>query len=138
MPQAQARTRRTVGIIADGVVKVVLAAACLVAADPLGHLLGVPIWLMIVSGITLLTCGGTEIGYVRRRPPHTYLRLMVAYDSGWVVATLVGVLMAWQSSSAGGEVWIGYQAVAPLVFTALLALAAPAQTTQDTPAQDSV
>lgn len=43
MPQAQARTRRMVGIIADGVVKVVLAAACLIAADPLGHLLGVPV-----------------------------------------------------------------------------------------------
>jgi hypothetical protein len=55
-----------------------------------------------------------------------------------VVATLVGVLMAWQGGSAGGEVWIGYQAVASLAFAALLALAAPVQTTQDTRAQDSV
>jgi len=127
-----------VGIIADGAVKVALAAAYLIAADPLGRLLGVPVWLMIVSGVTLLMCGGTEIRYVRSRPLPTYLRLMVAYDSGWVVATLVGVLMAWQGSSAGGEVWIGYQVVASLALTALLALAAPVQPTPDTRAQDSV
>ncbi|ALG15053.1 hypothetical protein AOZ06_25265 [Kibdelosporangium phytohabitans] len=112
-----------VGIVADGAVKVVLAAVHLVAADPLGRLLGVPVWLLIVSGVVLLACGGTEIRYVHSRPMRTCLRLMVAYDSGWVVATLAAVLMASQGSSAGGEVWIGYQAIASLAFAALLASA---------------
>jgi hypothetical protein len=53
---------------------------------------------------------------------------MVAYDSGWVLSALGGALLAWQGSSAGGEVWIGYQIAAPIVFAALLAAANPAQT----------
>ncbi|MFI1757990.1 hypothetical protein [Streptomyces sp. NPDC020571] len=57
----------------------------------------------------------------------TYMRLMVAYDSGWVLATLAGLLMAWRGSSAGGEVWVGYQTAAPVVLAALLAAAADAQ-----------
>ena len=54
----------------------------------------------------------------------TYTRLMIAYDSGWVLTALAGLLMAWQGSGAGGEVWIGYQTGAPLVFAVLLATAA--------------
>ncbi len=123
MSQAQAVSGRMVGVVADGVVKVVLAAAYLIAAEPLGRLFGVPAWLMIVSGTVLLMCGGIELGYVRSRPMRTYLRLMVAYDSGWVVATLIGVVLAWQGGGAGGEVWLGYQAIASLVFGASLAVA---------------
>lgn len=118
-------TRRTVGIIADGVFKVLLAAVYIVGAAPLGRLLGVPAWLMVASGVALLIGGGIEIGYVRSRPVRTYTRLMVAYDSGWVLAALAGLLMAWQGSSAGGEVWIGYQTAGPVVFAVLPAAATP-------------
>jgi hypothetical protein len=127
--------RRTAGIIADGVFKVLLAAVYIAGAAPLGRLLGVSAWLMVVSGLALLIGGGIEIRYVRRRPMRTYLRLMVAYDSGWGVAALAGLLMAWQGSSAGGEVWIGYQTAAPVAFAALLATATPAQTTSDARAE---
>ncbi|MFI1920075.1 hypothetical protein [Nocardia sp. NPDC020380] len=116
---------RVVGIIADGVVKVLLGAAFAVGAVPFGDLLGVPVWLMAVAGITLLVGGGIEIRYVHRRPLRSYTRLMVAYDSGWVLATLAGLLMAWQGGSGGGEVWIGYQIVAPAAFAALLIAAGP-------------
>ncbi|MCX5097149.1 hypothetical protein OOK36_52455 [Streptomyces sp. NBC_00365] len=121
-------TRRTVGVIADGVFKVLLGVAYIVGAAPLGRLLGAPAWLMVASGVTLLIGGGIEIGYTRSRSLRTYTRFMVAYDSGWVLSALVGVLLAWQGSSAGGEVWIGYQTTAPIVFAALLAAANPAQT----------
>ncbi|WOX10622.1 hypothetical protein [Streptomyces sp. N50] len=87
-------------------------------------MLDTPAWLLIASGAALLTCGGIEIGYVRSRPVRTYTRLMIAYDSGWVLTALAGLLMAWQGSGAGGEVWIGYQTAAPLVFAVLLATAA--------------
>lgn len=60
---------------------------------------------------------------------------MVAYDSGWVLAALVGLLMARQGSSAGGEVWIGYQTVAPVAFAALLVAAAPTRVASDTHAE---
>lgn len=121
--------RQTVGAIADGAFKVLLAAAVYVAgAAPLGRLLGTPAWLMVVSGVALLIGGGVEIGYTRRRSMRTYMRLMITYGSGWVLAALAGLLMAWQGSGAVGEVWVVYQTAAPVAFTALLIAAAPAQT----------
>ncbi|MFC7819683.1 hypothetical protein ACFUTR_34315 [Streptomyces sp. NPDC057367] len=120
--------RQTVGAIADGAFKVLLAAVYIAGAAPLGRLLGTPVWLMVVSGVALLIGGGVGIGYTRRRSMRTYMRLMIAYDSGWVLAALAGLLTAWQGSGAGGEVWVVYQAAAPIAFTAMLIAAAPAQT----------
>ncbi|MFG2815765.1 hypothetical protein [Streptomyces sp. NPDC048410] len=121
-------TRQTVGAIADGAFKVVLAVACMAAAAPLGRLLGTPTWLMAVAGVALLIGGVVEIGYTRSRSMRTYTRLMIAYDTGWVLTALIGALITWQGGSAGGEVWIGYQTVAPLVFAALLITAKPVRT----------
>jgi hypothetical protein len=125
-------TRQTVGAIADGAFKVLLAAVSIAGAAPLGRLLGTPAWLMVVSGVALLIGGGIEIRYTRSRSMRTYTQLMIVYDSGWVLAALTGLLMAWQGSSAGGEVWMGYQTVAPIVFAALLVVAAPTQMTSTT------
>ena len=121
-------TRQTVGAIADGAFKVLLAAVYIAGAAPLGRLLGTPARLLVVSGVALLIGGGIEIGYTRSRSMRTYTWLMVAYDSGWVLTALVGALMAWQGSSAGGEVWIGYQTAAPMAFAALLIAAKPTRT----------
>ncbi|MFF9222034.1 hypothetical protein [Streptomyces viridosporus] len=126
-----------VGIVADGVVKVLLGAAFVIGATRLGDLLGVPAWLMIASGVALLIGGGIEIRYVRSRPMRTYTRLMIAYDSGWVLTALAGLLMAWRGSSAGGEVWMGYQTAAPIAFAALLVAATSIRTTSDARAKDS-
>ncbi|MFD8568954.1 hypothetical protein [Streptomyces sp. NPDC059639] len=126
---AAALARRRTGIVADGVFKVVLAAVYAVGAAPLGGRLGVPVWLMIASGVALLIGGGAELAYLRSRTIPTYMRLMIGYDSCWVLATVVGLLVAWRSSgpdSVAGEIWIGYQAVAPLILVALLAAARPA------------
>ncbi|MFI6798788.1 hypothetical protein [Streptosporangium canum] len=140
MTQAQTVTspakRQLVGVIADGAFKVLLGAAFIIGAARLGDLLGVPSWLMAVSGVALLIGGGIEIGYVRSRPMLTYTRLMVAYDSGWVLATLAGLLMAWQGSGAGGEVWIGYQTAVPIAFAALLVAATSVRPTSGTRAKD--
>ncbi|MBJ7907299.1 hypothetical protein IF655_28830 [Streptomyces sp. DSM 110735] len=124
-------TRRTAGALADGIFKVLLAAACLAAAAPLGRLLGVPVWLLLVSGVALLICGGIELGCTRSRSMRTYTRLMIAYDTGWVLTALVGFLVAWRGGSAGGEVWVGYQTVAPLAFAVRLLASAPTRTAPD-------
>lgn len=125
-------TRQTMGAIADGAFKMLLAAVYIAGSSPLGRLLGTPPWLMVVSGVALLIGGGIEIRYTRSRSMRTYTQLMIAYDSGWVLTALTGLLMARQSSSDGGEVWMGYQTVAPIVFAALLVAAAPLQMTPDT------
>ncbi|WP_329590478.1 hypothetical protein OG195_19885 [Streptomyces sp. NBC_01362] len=130
-------TRRTVGAVADGALKVLLGAAGIVGAAPLGRLLGTPAWLMAVSGVALLIGGGIEIGYTRSRSMRTYTRLMIAYDSGWVLTALAGLLMARQGSGAGGEVWMGYQTAAPVLFAALLIAAAPVQMASDTHTENS-
>ncbi|MFJ1883036.1 hypothetical protein [Streptomyces sp. NPDC088137] len=130
-------TRRTVGAVADGAFKVLLGAAGIAGAAPLGRLLGTPAWLMAVSGVALLIGGGIEIGYTRSRSMRTYTRLMIAYDSGWVSAALAGLLMARQGSGAGGEVWVGYQTAAPILFAALLIAAAPVRMTSDARAENT-
>ncbi|MHC5902897.1 hypothetical protein ACVNF4_03130 [Streptomyces sp. S6] len=141
MTQAQAvtpsATRYLAGIVADGVFKVLLGIAYLSAASWLGDLLGVPAWLMAVSGVALLIGGGIEIKLARSRPICTCMRLMVAYDSGWGLTALAGLLMARRDGTAGGEVWIGYQTVAPLVFAALLLLATPVPRASGTRERDS-
>ncbi|MEU2668007.1 hypothetical protein ABZ622_03915 [Streptomyces sp. NPDC007164] len=118
-------TRQTVGAVADGAFKVLLGAVGIAGAAPLGRLLGTPVWLMALSGVALLIGGGIEIGYTRSRSMRTYTRLMLAYDSGWVLAALAGFLMARQGSGAGGEVWLGYQTAAPILFAVLLIAAPP-------------
>lgn len=134
---ASQATRRMTGVIADGAFKVVLAAVYSAGTVPVGRLLGVSGWLMVVSSLALLIGGGVEIGHIRSRSAHAYTRLMIAYDSGWVLAALTGLLIAWRGGSTGGEAWIGYQAVAPLVFAALLVTAARPQTPSDIRADDA-
>ncbi|MFI5720942.1 hypothetical protein [Nocardia sp. NPDC051750] len=128
-------TRQTAGIIADGCVKVLLAVVYTAGAAPLGHRLGVAPWLLVACAAALLIGGGIEIGFVRSRPLRTYIRCMVAYDTGWVLATIAGLLLAWQGSSAAGEIWIGYQAAGSLALAALLVVAAPPMTGSGTPAE---
>ncbi|MFE2294392.1 hypothetical protein [Streptomyces sp. NPDC059452] len=120
-------SRMLAGAIGDGVFKVVLGAAFVLGNGWGGELLGVPAWLMAASGAALLIGGGIEVVHVRRRPMATCLRLMIAYDSGWVVASGIALVMAWQGSTAGGELWVVYLTVAPLVMAALL-VRAPAAT----------
>ncbi|GGQ92893.1 hypothetical protein ACWIFK_06755 [Streptomyces althioticus] len=124
---APATSNLLAGIVADGACKAVLGFAFLIAASRLGELLGAATWLTAVSGVALLLGGGIEMRLARKRPLRTFLRLMVAYDTGWVLTALAGYLVARQGGTAGGEVWIGYQTIAPLVFAALLLKAAPAR-----------
>ncbi|WP_254641887.1 hypothetical protein [Streptomyces sp. BV129] len=128
-------TRQTMGAIADGAFKVLLGVAFVAGAAPLGRLLGTAAWLMVASGMALLIGGGIEIRYTHSRSMRTCTQLMIAYDSGWVLAALAGLLMAREGSNAGGEVWMGYQTAAPLVFAVLLVAAAPARMTSDARAE---
>lgn len=130
------------GAIGDGVFKVVLGAAFVIGSAPFGDLLGVPVPLMAASGLALLIGGAIEVRYVRRRPMATCLRLMIAYDIGWVVVSAAALVVARQGGTAGGELWIAYLTAAPLLMAALL-IRAPAttfvrQSIPDTPAATSV
>lgn len=112
--------RRTVGAVADGGFKIALGVAYLAGAVPLARLLGTPVWLMAVAGVVLLIGGGVELAYTGSRSMRTYTGLMIGYDSGWVLAALAGLLVAWRGGGAGGEVWMGYQVVAQAGFAVVL------------------
>ncbi|MEU6560755.1 hypothetical protein [Nocardia nova] len=114
-------TAETFGVLADGAVKVLLAGLYAVGAWALSSQLDVAPWLLIACATALLIGGGSELGYLRSRPTRTYLPLMIAYDSGWVLVTIVSLLSARQDIRWAGELWIGYQTVAPLAFAAALA-----------------
>ncbi len=113
-------SRGTAGAVADGGFKIALAVGYLVGAVPLGRLLGTPVWLMAVAGVVLLIGGGVELAYTGSRSMRLYTRLMIGYDSGWVLAALAGLLVAWRGGGAGGEVWMGYQVVAQAAFVGVL------------------
>ncbi|MGW4383555.1 hypothetical protein [Kitasatospora sp. NPDC004531] len=112
---------RTIGIVADGAFKLLLAAVFGLGAQPVGRQLGVHAGVLIAGAAALLVCGAVEIRYLRRRSARAYTRLMVGYDTGWVLTAAAGLLLARGGSGAGGELWIGYQVLAPLVFAAALA-----------------
>jgi hypothetical protein len=112
--------KESAGIIADGAFKVVLGVVFVAGAGWVGERLGVATALTMIAGVALVVAGGVEIRFVNLRARTTYLRLMVAYDVGWVLTAVAGSLMAWQGSTAGGEVWIWYQVLAPVAFVVLL------------------
>jgi len=114
-------TGQAVGILADGAVKILLADVYIIGAESLSHRLGVAVWLLIACAAALLIAGGSEIAYLRNRPLSTYVRLMIGYDSGWSIVTVVALLLAWQGNRTAGELWIGYQTIAPLAFALLIA-----------------
>ncbi|MEV4877321.1 hypothetical protein [Streptomyces cyaneofuscatus] len=113
-------SRMLAGAIGDGAFKVVLGGVFTVGSTWLGGVFGVPTWLMVLSGTALLIGGGIEVAYVRRRPMATCLRLMIAHDVGWVLASAVALVVAWQGGTAGGEIGVAYLTVAPLALAALL------------------
>jgi hypothetical protein len=112
--------KESAGIIADGAFKVVLGVVFVAGAGWVGERLGVATALTMIAGVALVVAGGVEIKFVNLRARTTYLRLMVAYDVGWVLAAVAGSLVAWQGSTSGGEVWIWYQVIAPVAFVVLL------------------
>ncbi|MEW9512348.1 hypothetical protein [Streptomyces bacillaris] len=124
-------TSKLAGAISDGAFKVLLGAA-LAVSPTFGSLFGVPAWLMVVTGSAVLISGTVEIVYGPRRSMAACVRLMFVYDIGWTVATAVALGVAWLGSTAGGEIWAGYQAVASLAFAVLL-LRAPASAAPASP-----
>nr|WP_119290011.1 hypothetical protein [Streptomyces sp. YIM 130001] len=125
---AEAPAFRRVGATADGAMKVLLGVVFAACASWVGDLIGVSSLLMWSSAAALLVGGVVELACVRSRSQRHFTRLMIAYDSGWALAAAAGLLTAWLGGTAGGELWTGYQVVAPLVFAGLLLASGPMRT----------
>lgn len=105
-----------IGFLADGIFKLLVAAAYLVVQPILSDLLGVPAWVLVLSAVAVSLSGVAEIVFSLTSGDGTHTRFLVAYDSAWVLATVLAVLLG---SGAGGWIWLFYQVVA----SSLMALA---------------
>jgi hypothetical protein len=101
-------------------VKVLIALAYVIAASPVGQLLGTPAWMVAVAGAFLLIAGLAVIRNVGTRPVRTYVRFLASYDAGWMLATVAALVLARVGSGAGGEVWVSYQAIAAAALASWL------------------
>jgi hypothetical protein len=95
----------------------------LLAAGPVGRLLGVPSELLIGLG-AFLTLYGLAVGYLALRPvpPGGGVRAVIAANVAWVVASL-GALLFWLDPTVAGMVWISAQALVVAAFAALQVVA---------------
>ncbi|QPZ38695.1 hypothetical protein [Paramicrobacterium chengjingii] len=108
------------GIVADGIFKLALGAAYLIACVPLASTLGVATWVIILAGITVALVGASEARLASRRTTRTFLVSLALYDGLWVLVTVAALLLASAGSPFGGELWLGYQIVAAATLTATL------------------
>lgn len=90
------------------------------AAGPVGRLLDVSPDLLTGLGIFLLAYGAA-VGYLASRPvpPNGWVRVVVAANVAWVVASLGALLFGWLDPSTAGTVWIPLQATVVAGFAAL-------------------
>jgi hypothetical protein len=127
-PVAQPATRRGLArlrrvLALDAVVTAGNGLIYLLAAGPVGRLLGVPSELLIGLG-AFLTLYGLAVGYLALRPvpPGSGVRAVIAANVAWVVASL-GALLFWLDPTVAGTVWIPAQALVVAAFAALQAMA---------------
>jgi hypothetical protein len=108
------------GFVAYGMVKILIALVYVIAASPVSRQLGVPAWMVAVGGAFLLIAGLAVIRNAGNRPVRTCVGFLASYDAGWLLATVVALVLARLGSGAGGEVWISYQAIAATALAAWL------------------
>ncbi len=95
-------------------------AAYLLAAGPLGDLLGLDAVLLRVLGVVLLAFA-TVVWLTAARPvvPRAAVRAIVAINAAWVAASVVVAIGGWTSPTVAGAVWIVAQAIVVAGFAEL-------------------
>lgn len=109
------------GFVADGVFKLLVAVALVVFMPALEEFFLSPRWLVITAAVLLFLSAATEISFGVRKGERRYVRHLAIFDILWIIATVVGIVLAFAGNVAGGYVWFGYTGLASLflavVFT---------------------
>lgn len=109
------------GFVADGVFKLLVAVAFVVFMPALEEFFVSPRWLVIVAAVLLFLSAATEISFGVRKGEKRYVRHLAIFDGLWIIAAVVGIVLAFAGSVAAGYVWFGYTGSASLflavVFT---------------------
>lgn len=107
------------GFGADGVFKVLVAIAYGIGAGWFSEVLDLPLWLLALTAGLVLLSGLAELTFAIRRGAGSHTPVLIAYDSGWVLVTLLVLLLASWGFAHAGTLWFGYQGIGSSVLTVL-------------------
>ena len=112
------------GFLADGVFKLAVAIAYLAATSLAAEAIPVGGWLVLVAAGVMVASGVAEVAFALRRATRSHVPPLVMFDTGWVVVTVVALVLAGRGAEGlAWQLWFGYQAVAAPVVALIFALA---------------
>jgi len=111
-------------LLLDAVISGANGVAYLVAAGPIGELLGVPADFLRALG-AFLVAYGIVVWLVSRRPSSPAVAAVVAGNVLWVLASAVYVIAGWHDPTTAGIVWTVLQAIIVAGFAELQVASAP-------------
>jgi hypothetical protein len=122
-PEAAPRSLLRLALKLDAVVSGANGVAYLVAAEPLGDLLGhAPSLLRGVGAFFVVFAAGVWLTATRERVPRPAVLAIVAGNAAWVLVSLGAALAGWGSPTTAGTVWTVLQAVTVAAFADLQAV----------------
>ncbi len=112
------------GFLGDGCFKLLVAATYVALLPPLADVLGADRWLLIATAALVAASGVAEIAFAVRSGAGSHTRYLIAYDSGWVAATVAATLLAANGVAVAGTLWLVFQLLASPLVAAVFAFGA--------------
>ena len=113
------------GFLADGVFKLIVAIGYLVVASVAVAALQVDLWLVVATATAMAASAVAEVVFAVRRATRSHVPHLMVFDSGWLVVTVVAILLAGRGIDAvPGQLWFGYQLLAAPVVAVLFLMGA--------------
>lgn len=124
LPGAARRITLPSALKLDAVVSGANGAAYLVAAGPLGDLLGIaPALLRVLGAVLVLYAAVLVLIATRRAIPRPVGLAIVTANAAWAIGSIVVVGADWTAPTTAGAVWIVAQALVVAGFAELQAMA---------------
>lgn len=113
-----------IGFLADGCFKLLVAIGYVATVPLLTNALAVGAWLIMITAVLVAASGIAEIIFAVRSGSGSHTRFLIAYDGGWVIISVVAIILAFNGVSTAGTIWLGYQVLAAPIIAAVFALGA--------------
>ena len=123
-PAAPGRITIRFALLLDAVISGANGVAYLVAADPIGDLLGLPVDFLRALGAFFVVYA-CAVWLVSRRPSSPAVAAVIAGNVLWVLASLAFAIAGWHDPTTAGVVWTVLQAIIVAGFAELQVASAP-------------
>jgi len=123
-PAAPGRITIRFALLLDAVISGANGVAYLVAAGPIGDLLGVPADFLRAVG-AFFVAYGVVVWLVSRAPSSRAVAAIITGNVLWVLASAVYVIAGWHDPTTAGVVWTVMQAIVVAGFAELQVASAP-------------